>query len=132
MEVPRALPVGLHAQGFDFTHGLVDAVYISAPWARVEVDFKRGISPKFKLLSSKIKEIGIQGVRPINQGEAAIFGKKESVEAFLGNLTALPNEKENPVSELRKYYCSWLKLNGVMAPEIRSSHEAFFKWLRCE
>ncbi len=122
----------IYAQGHDFSRGLVDAVYIGAPWARVEVDVKREISPKFKLLSNKIKEIGIQGVRPINQEEAVVFGRAESVEAFLGNLAALPDEKDNSVSELRKYYCSWLKVNGVIAPEIRSSHRAFFKWLHCE
>ncbi len=121
-----------YAQGNDFSLGLVDAVYIAAPWARAELDIKGKKPLGFKLLSSKIKEIGIQGVHPANQEELAIFGKEESVQAYLGNLTTLPDEKEKSVSELKKYYCSWLRLNGAIAPEIRSSHEAFFKWLRCE
>ncbi len=119
----------IYAQGHDFTLGLVDAVYIGAPWARVELDIKGKKPPGFKSLSSKLKELGIQGVRPLNQEETAIFEKEVSVEAFLGSLASLPDEKEKSVSELRKYYCCWLKLNGAIAQEINPFHPEFFEWL---
>jgi hypothetical protein len=120
-----------------YAHGqsprsLVDGIYVAAPWARVEVDVKREMSPKFKLLSNKIKEIGIQGVRPLREEEAAIFEKKESAEAFLGNLTTLPDETEKAAAELKKYHCTWAELNGAIVPEIRPLHKEFFKWLHCE
>jgi len=111
---------------------LVDGVYVAAPWACVEVDLKRKLSPKFKLLSNRIREIGIEGVRPLFREELAIFAKKEAAETFLGNLKSLPDEKEKSVSELRRYYCTWLKLKGEIVEEIRPFHKEFFKWLRCE
>ncbi len=72
----------IYPQGHDFTRGLVDAVYMGAPWARVEVDVEGSFSPGFKLLSDKIKEIGIQGIRPLSEEESAIFEKGDSAEAF--------------------------------------------------
>ncbi len=127
-----ALVYYVYAQGHDFTGGLRDAVYIGAPWAYVVVDTRREVPPKFKLLSNKIKEAGIQGISLLSEEGAAIYKQGGSAEAFLGNLTTLPDENEKPVSGLRKYYCTWLKLNGAIASEIRSFHKEFFKWLRCE
>ncbi len=119
----------VYAQGHDFTRGLVDAVYIGAPWAYVVVDIRRQIPPRFKLLSNKIKEIGIQGISLLSEEEAEIYEKEGSAEAFLGNLTTLPDESENPVSGLRKFYCTWLRLNGAIAQEINPFHPEFFEWL---
>lgn len=68
---------------------------------------------------NKIKEIGIQGVRPLYEEEVAAYETKESVEAFLGNLIAPPDEKKKSAAELRKYFCTWAKLHGAIVPEIR-------------
>lgn len=121
-----------YAQGLDFTGGLVDAVYIAASWARVKLDIKGNKSPELERLSNRIEEIGIQGIRPLSEEEMAIFEKGASAQAFLGNLTTLPDRKEQSVSELIDYYCTWLRLNAAIASDIRSFHEAFFKWLQCD
>ena len=110
---------------------LVDGEYVAAPWGRVEVDRKGKNSPKFILFNNKIKEIGIQGVRPLNIEEKAAYENRESAEAFLANLTALPDKKDKSAAELRRYYCMWAKFNGAIIPELRSLHEAFFQWLDC-
>lgn len=122
----------VYADGHDFSGGLSDGVYITAPWARVEVDLKGSADPKFKLLSTKIREIGIQGVRPLSKEEVAVYELGETVEAYLGNLTGLPDEKDRAVSDLRRYYCAWCGDSGGIAKEIRPLHKSFFKWLGCE
>jgi hypothetical protein len=110
---------------------LVDGEYVAAPWGRVEVDRKGKNSPQFILLTSKIKEIGIQGVRPLREEEKATYENRESAEAFLANLTALPDKNDKSAVELRRYYCMWAKFNGAMIPELRSLHKGFFQWLDC-
>ena len=110
---------------------LADGEYVAAPWGRVEVDRKGKNSPKFIPLTNKIKRIGIQGVRPLSEEETATYENKESTEAFLANLTALPDKKEKSTAGLRKYYCTWAKLNGAIVTEIGSFHRGFFKWLDC-
>ncbi len=110
---------------------LVDGEYVAAPWGRVEVDRKRKNHPKFILLTGTIKEIGIQGVRPLNEEETATYKSRESAEAFLANLTALPDKKDKSAAELRRYYRMWAKFNGAIIPELRSLHKGFFQWLDC-
>lgn len=119
-----------YAAGHDLRGGLADGVHLSAPWGRVEVEIGRSL--KFKPLASKIRAIGIQGVRPISKDELAIYERKESAETYLGTLTTLPDEKEKGVSELKKYYCTWGNHNGVIVEEIRLHHTQFFQWLGCE
>jgi hypothetical protein len=95
----------------------------------VDTEGKR--DPKFKLLAGTIREIGIQGVRPLTQKETTIYKRKEAVQAFLGSLAGMPDETAMGVKEIRTYYCTWFGLNGVIAGEIRPCHENFFNWLGC-
>ena len=111
---------------------LADGTYIAAPWAGIEVDTKRKSDPKFKLLLSKIRKIGIQGVRPLSKKETAVYNNKESVEACLGSLSSIPDETTTGVKELKEFYCTWIKLNGVIAEEISPRHKKFFNWLGCK
>ncbi len=76
-----ALIYYIYALGYA-PRSLADGIYVAAPWACIEVDLKGNFPPKFKLLSNKIKEIGIQGVRPLNEEELAIYEKGDSGEAF--------------------------------------------------
>ena len=121
-----------YAAGHDLRGGLADGIHVSAPWGRAEVEIGRRTSLKFKPLASKIKTIGIQGVRPISKDELAIYEGKESAETYLGTLTTLPDENEQGVIELKKYYCTWCTHNGVIVEEIRRHHQQFFQWLGCE
>jgi hypothetical protein len=108
---------------------LADGVYVAAPWASIEADTKRKRDLKFNRLSTKIREIGIQGERPLSRKETVVYNKKESVEAFLGNLTSMPDKTKMGVKELKEYYGTWFKLNDVIAEEIRAHHHEFFNWL---
>jgi hypothetical protein len=66
----------------------------------------------------KIKEIGIQGVRPLKEEEKATYESRESAETFLANLTALPDKKEKSAVELRRYYCMWAKFDDLVKSKI--------------
>jgi len=121
-----------YAAGHDLRGGLADGVHVTAPWGRVEVEIGRRTSLEFKPLASRIKTIGIQGVRPISKDELAIYEGKESAETYLGTLPTLPDENEKGVIELKKYYCTWCNHNGVIVEEIRQHHKQFFRWLGCE
>ena len=111
---------------------LVDGEYVAAPWGRVEVDPRGTGGPKFRHLSEKLREIGIQGVRPLTQEEAAIFQKKAAAEAYLATLTSLTDKIEKDVRMLRQYFCTWWQFNSHIVKEIRPAHEQFFLWLGCK
>jgi len=111
---------------------LIDGEYVAAPWGRVEVDPRGTGGPKFRRLSEKLREIGIQGVRPLTHEEAAIFQKEATAEGYLATLTSLPDENGKALSMLRQYFCTWCQLNGHIVREIRPAHEKFFLWLGCK
>jgi hypothetical protein len=121
----------VYAESHDFAGRLADGIYLAAPWGRVEVGMKKKTPLKFSLLSYKIKEIGIQGVRPLNEDELAIYRRRDFAEAYLADLTALPDGNEKAVQELKAYYCLWRSNNGI-AEEIRPYYEQFFQWLECK
>jgi hypothetical protein len=111
---------------------LIDGEYYAAPWGRVQVDPRGTGGPKFKPLSKNLKEIGIQGVKPLTKEEAAFFEKGAAAEAYLATLTSLPDENEKDVLMLRQYYCPWCRFNELFVREIRPAHEQFFRWLGCK
>ena len=122
----------LYAVGHDIRGRLADGAHVSAPWGRVEVDLRSKTPSKFKPLTSKLKAIGIQGVRPVSKDEAAVYERREFAETYLGTLTTFPDEKEKAVLDLKKYYCTWFNHNGVIAKELHAHHKEFFHWLGCE
>ena len=111
---------------------LVDGEYVAAPWGRVEVDPRGSGEPKFRRLSEKLREIGIQGVRPLTPEEMAIFQKEASAEAYLATVTSLTDTNEKDLRMLRDYFCMWCQFNGHIVREIRPAHEKFFRWLGCK
>ena len=111
---------------------LVDGEYVAASWGRVEVDPRASGGPKFMRLSEKLRELGIQGVRPLTQEETAIFQKEAVAEAYLATLTSLTDKNEKDVRMLRQYFCTWCQFNGHIVREIRPAHEEFFLWLGCK
>jgi len=113
-------------------HRLVVGGYVAAPWGRVEVDPRGTGGPKFRRLSEKLREIGIQGVRPLTQEETAIFQKEAAAEAYLATLTSLTDKNEKDVRMLRQYFCTWCQFNGHIVREICPAHEEFFLWLGCK
>ena len=68
--------------------------------------------PKFRRLSERLREIGIQGVRPLTQEGAAIFQKEAAAEAYLATLTSLNDKNEKDFRMLQQYFCTWCQFNA--------------------
>jgi hypothetical protein len=111
---------------------LADGTYVTAPWGRIEMHSKGNIPSKFLRLSRKLREIGIQGVRPLSREETLVYEKKDVAETYLGVLASLPDDIQKDVGVLREYYCTWCRHNGVISEEIRTQHIPFFVWLGCK
>jgi hypothetical protein len=97
---------------------IVDAELTSKPWAKVEVSAH---GQKFVILSDKIVDHGMQGVRPISEDEIALRLAHER-ELDKGRAT---------YESQKSYYCLWTSANGVVVDAIKPHHKAFFKWLGC-
>jgi hypothetical protein len=132
---PPGSPPGLiryaYAAGFDVRGGLVGAERVAAPWGRVIVIPKTETPPRFEPISQRIREIGIQGVRPLTSGERAVYEQAASAESALARLTAVPDEEAKDTLLVRGYYCAWIGHNGTVANELRPYHPGFFEWLGC-
>ena len=128
----RRLCYYAYATGFSMQGGLADGVYVAAPWCRVIVTPSGGGQPTVERLSGRLREIGIQGVRPISADDKVIYDQAESVERLLATLNAAPEESAAERRQLRAYYCAWAGHNGTVVAEIRGLHEGFFRWLACE
>jgi hypothetical protein len=92
---------------------------------------KTDAPPRFELLSPRIREIGIQGVRPLTSGELAVYDQAAAAELALARLTAVPDEEAQETLLLREYYCAWIGHNETVANEIRPYHAGFVVWLGC-
>lgn len=119
----------VYAYGFDPYHGLVDAVRVAAPWATVEAAAGGTGSPGVVQLAAALEEIGIQGVRPLTEDEAAVYRREEAVADCLAALRGLPGETAECHSLLKDYYRLWVRHHRVIAGGIRPLHAPFFAWL---
>ena len=109
----------IYANGQDIRHMIADGELIARPWAKIEVS---PTDQKLIILSTKLKKIGIQGVRPL---------KGEDVRSYRARQKSV-KQGDTTYETQKKYYCWWLGNNGVIADIIRPHHEAFFKWLECK
>jgi hypothetical protein len=121
----------IYAMGLN-PQSLKDGTYVSAPWGRIEMQSKGNTPPKFFRLAHELREIGIQGVRPLSREESMVYEKKDIAETYLHALTSLPDDTHKDAGVLREYYCTWSMNNGVIAEEIRNQHIPFFTWLGCK
>ncbi len=118
-----------YAFAYRLGRGLSDAEYQAAPWARIRVKGPEDAMPQLELLAKRIEELGTQGVRPLRQAEISIYKGGEALKASLMNLNAAPDRKL--ASQLRVYYCQWLKHNGRISSQIIPNHKSFVNWLAC-
>jgi hypothetical protein len=86
---------------------LADGERTAAPWAKVTADPAQKTPPKLEVLMKEAKEIGIQGVRPLNKEE--IGAARDPKDSF----------------------CFWVRNNGVIAGELKKLHRQFFDSLEC-
>ena len=119
----------LYATSFD--PQVMDGVRVAAPWGHLECSGGDRRQPRFVRMAGTIREIGIQGVRPITKEEMAIYEKGGMAESCLQALAGLPDESDPGASLLRNYYRTWCGHNGVIVGEIVSLYEPFFRWAGC-
>jgi len=120
-----------YAYGRIISERLADGCHVGAPWASIEISQQR-MAPRVVVFSNKVKDIGIQGVEPLPESERSLFDKQSEVQRFLLSLEALPEEGSEETQNLRDYYSSWVRYNGVVVTKIRPQHRSFFKWLGCK
>jgi len=128
-ESKRSFHYYVYGYGFDLKRGLADAVLMAAPWAKVEVVCQRGIPLKVEVLSKRIREIGIQGVRPLSAEEIKVYDRRKEMEDYFFSLDAMPTETRQETRWLKQYYRTWVGGNGVLVQEIQYRHKSFFEWL---
>jgi hypothetical protein len=104
---------------------LADATYVAAPWARIRLD--RHGTVAFESLSAEIREIGIQGMGPLDEEGRAAWDLSESAQERLISLCALPKGEE--AAQIRTFYEVWVNGNGQIVDALRPYHAKFFQWL---
>jgi hypothetical protein len=119
----------LYATCFD--PQIADGIRVAAPWGCIEYYGGDEDSPRFVRLSESVREIGIQGVRPLSVKELAIYENGAMAESFVESLNRLPGENDPGTPALREYYRTWCGHNGVIQQEIAYRHEPFFRWVGC-
>jgi hypothetical protein len=120
-----AMTAYYYAYATRFTFSVADAAYVASPWARIRVDRDGGVN--FEPLSSEIREIGLQGVRPLDGEARAAWDLSESAQGSLRQLRALPKGEEAAL--IRAFYRVWVNGNGRIADALRPWHRGFFQWL---
>ncbi|NWJ48404.1 MAG: hypothetical protein HXX08_21315 [Chloroflexi bacterium] len=115
----------VYAAGRDFRK-LADGAYIAKPWAKLEYHPGRS-EPEVVVLSNKLEQAAIQGVRPLKPDEVEIYQQYAAItEKILANEPAIVASLPNLI---RNYYRLWRNCNGVIAYQVKPYHSDFFKWL---
>jgi hypothetical protein len=113
------------AEGHDLGGGLVDAVHISGPWARIEEPVQPASPPRLELIATAIASVGVQGVRPLKQKKLQAGLDVEPAAALL-EIARVGMRDSEKMSALRKQYRGRCDGNAVFADQIRGRHQAFF------
>jgi len=104
---------------------------VGALWARVTVDANGRVAPHLEILTRQIKEIGIQGVRPLRAEEIAVVKSYDAVEAQLYKLSREAARGNIDAPAIQRYFSLWCETSGTVAEQIRPYHKEFFHWLGC-
>jgi len=122
-----------YAYAYRIDDSLKDGEYIAAPWAKVLVGPGQSSPGTLENLSFVLKEIGDQGVEPINPEEVQAAGSIEKVGGpKLIKTVGQSKIGADTATALKKSYCFWQENSGIIAREIQPLHKAFFDWLACK
>jgi hypothetical protein len=99
---------------------LRDGEYVGPTWARITWS-ARSRKMELTLLDTRLTSLGVQGMRPLRQGELEIL-KLQPLEALLGPRTKAAD------AQLAAYYRLQRSL-GNIPPEAVRAHAAFFEGL---
>jgi hypothetical protein len=111
---------------------LADAEFVAAPWLRVKVDAIGKSAPQLEILTKKIKEIGIQGVRPLEAEELGVLKQAKQVEEQVYKLTQATSLRSVDSVTVKQHYQLWCSTQGAIAEQLRPQHKKFFDWVGCK
>jgi len=111
---------------------LGDAERILSAWALATLPAGAG-DASLRTLRSPTRELGIQGVRPLaaREAEALSVATRDRAETALARLAAEGRDDGPEAAEVRRYYCAWISVNGVIAADLKGASGGFFDWLGC-
>jgi len=111
---------------------LADGEWIAAPWARVKVDATGQAAPQLEMLTKGIKEVGIQGVRPLRDEEIKTLDQQAAVEEQIQTISKKTSLRGIDAKPLKQFFQLWCSTNGVIVEQLRSKHPQFFDWVGCK
>jgi hypothetical protein len=109
---------------------VVDGHLVSWPWACLRKPLGPEVQPDVEFLQEELQLLGIQGFRPLNDSEKAILKSGTQIEQAFGKLMTATSGTEPEYEFLKRYYRTWLKLNGVIGQQIGKFHATFFEWIK--
>ena len=110
--------------------GLADAHHQAAPWARVEVCADGSAEPRLELLEPRVREAGIQDVRPATAEEMAIGKTGPEAIRQLFALTLQTGMESVVAPVVKAFYRAWSDGGYVIKKEVSRFHLRFFDWLK--
>ncbi len=125
---PTALVFHVYAALFD--PALRDAERVLSSWALATLE-PGAAEASLRTLRKPTRELGVQGVRPLRPEEQEALAARDSAEAALARLAREGRADGPGAEEVRRFYCAWSSVNGVIAADLRGASPEFFGWLAC-
>lgn len=125
-------PLVYYAYARRHRDGLVDGHEVASPWARVERRRRLFDGDRLALVSltERPELLGVEGVRPLTDGEQALHAEVAAAGPLEDQLA---RARRDPAAALlvRRRYCHWKSLHAV-ARVILPAHPAFTAFLDCD
>lgn len=124
-------PLVYYAYARRMRSGLVDGEEVSEPWARIERR-RRLLSERLEIvpLASEIVPHTVQGVRPLTDGEQALFAEVAAAGPLEDQLVRARQDAA-AATLVRRSYCHWQSIHAI-ASTVLPRHPKFVKFLACK
>jgi hypothetical protein len=109
---------------------LKDAQLVAAPWARITSEGES--TPRLEILEQEIKQIGVQGVRPLRKEEIKMFDQRAAIEEQIQTLSMKTSLHATDAKRLKEFFQLWCSTHGVIAEQLQPKHPEFFDWVGCK
>jgi len=113
-----------YGEGFGLSNSLQEGVIVSAPWAKIDFDYKNNKVLNTGILTKKLIPLGSQSIEAMDGHEIGVFDHAISLENYL-----LTKEEERSIKHLKNYYCLWIKHHKTLFDNIMPEHKEFSLWL---
>jgi hypothetical protein len=98
----------------------------------VKVDATGQAASQLEMLTKGIKEVGIQGVRPLRDEEIKTLDQQAAVEEQIQTISKKTSLRGIDAKPLKQFFQLWCSTNGVIVEQLRSKHPQFFDWVGCK